>query len=55
MKISAAMDEIRKIRDESSLRHLSQTVEERECESKELMEWFVKVMGRPVRIVKKEN
>jgi len=42
------MDEIRKFRDENSLHHLSQTPEERECESKELMEWFMKVMGKPV-------
>ena len=54
MKTSAAMDEIRKIRDENSLRRLSQTPEERRREAKETMEWFTKAIGKPFKIVKKE-
>jgi hypothetical protein len=55
MKTSVAMDEIRKIRDENSLRYLSQTPEEREHELKESMEWFIKAIGKPVQIVRKES
>ena len=51
MKESAAMLEIRKIRDENSLRYLSQTPEERENEAKETMEWFIKRMGRDIKVV----
>ena len=51
MKTSEAMLEIRKIRDENSLRYLSQTPEERERESKESMEWFKKAIGKPVKVV----
>ena len=50
MKTSIAMDEIRKIRDANSLKHLSQTPEERERELKRSMDWFVKAMGKPVKI-----
>jgi hypothetical protein len=55
MKTSAAMDEIRKIRDENSLRYLSQTPEERARESKETMDWFIKAMGKPINIVTTAN
>ena len=51
MRTSTAMDEIRKIRDENSLRHLSQTPEERKQELKESMDWFIKAMGKPIKIV----
>jgi len=51
MKTSASMDEIRRIRDENSLRYLSQTPEERELEAKETLDWFIREIGRPVRIV----
>ena len=44
MKTSAAMDEIRKIRDENSLRHLSQTPTERKQELKESLDWFEKAV-----------
>lgn len=47
MKTSAAMDEIRKIRDENSLRHLTQTPAERTQELKESLEWFLAAMGKP--------
>jgi len=49
------MDEIRKIRDENSLRYLSQSLEEREREAEKSMKWFVKAIGKPLRIVKQEN
>ena len=51
MKESVAMIEIRKIRDENSLRYISQTPEEREIEAKKTMEWFVKRMGKDIKIV----
>jgi len=53
MKTSAAMDEIRKIRDANSLRHLSQTQEERKRELQESLDWFLKAIGKPVTIVTK--
>ena len=51
MKTSVAMDEIRKIRDENSLRHLSQTPDERRQELKESLDWFLAAIGKPVTIV----
>ena len=48
MKTSAAMDEIRRIRDENSLRHLSMTDEEISNEYREAIEWFVEKIGRPI-------
>jgi hypothetical protein len=53
MKTSTAVDEIRKIRDENSLRHLSQTPSERSQELKESLKWFLSVIGKPVTIVTK--
>jgi len=47
------MDEIRKIRDENSLKYLSQTSEERERERQKSLEWFVKAIGKPVEVVGK--
>ena len=55
MKTSAAMDEIRKIRDENSLRRLSQTPEERKRELDKSVEWFIAAIGKPVAIVTKDN
>ena len=51
MSVSAAMDEIRKIRDENSLRRLSQTPEERKQELKESLDWFIEAMGKPVKVI----
>lgn len=53
MKTSIAMDEIRKIRDENSLRRLSQTPKERTQELKESLDWFMTAIGKPVNIVTK--
>ena len=55
MKESAAMLEIRKIRDENSLRHLSQTPEEYAKEMQESFDWFMKAIGKPVKIAKPIN
>ena len=52
MKTSIAMDEIQKIKDANSLRYLSQTPEEFKKEMQESLDWFVKALGKPVKIVK---
>jgi hypothetical protein len=51
MRTSAAMEEIRKIRDANSLRHLAQTPEERKRELKDSMDWFTAAMGKPIKVV----
>ena len=53
MKTSVAMDDIRKIRDENSLKYLSQSSEERERERQKSQGWFIKAIGKPVEIVRK--
>ena len=55
MKTSKAMDEIRKIRDENSLRHLNMTNEEISKEMKESVDWFIKALGKPVKIITPSN
>ena len=52
MKTSIAMDEIRKIRDENSLRHLNMSDEEISNEYAETMKWFTEKLGRPLEYVK---
>jgi len=52
---SAAMLEIRKIRDENSLRRLSQTTGERKKESKETMDWFINVFGKSIKTIRQET
>jgi hypothetical protein len=42
------MDEIRKIRDENSERHLRMTSDERKREEKEVLEWFARLSGKPL-------
>ena len=49
------MDELRKIRDENSLRHLSQTPEEFSKEMKDSVSWFIKALGKPIEIVDKSR
>ena len=51
MQTSKVMDELRKIRDENSLRHLSQTPEEFSQEMKESVSWFINALGKPVKLV----
>jgi hypothetical protein len=55
MKESAAMTEIHKIRDENSLRRLSQTADERTREAKETLDWFMQAIGKPIQIIKHEK
>ena len=52
---SEAMREIRRIRDENSLRHLSMSDEEITEEMNRSVEWFLKEMGRPVPIISTER
>ena len=52
---STAMDEIRRIRDANSLRHLSQTPEEYKKEMQESLNWFTQALGKPVKIVQPIN
>ena len=52
MKISAAMTEIRNIRDANSERHLKMTIEERREETDEILAWFAKASKKPLKIVK---
>ena len=53
MKTSVAMEEIRKIRDENSLRRLLQTPEERKRDLDHSLQWFIAAMEKPVSIVTK--
>jgi len=55
MKTSVIMDEIRKIRDENSQRHLNMTSEELSNELKESLNWFVEAIGNPVNIVETKD
>jgi hypothetical protein len=47
----SVMDEFQKIKEECSLRYLSQTPEERRREAKEAREWFEAWLGRPIKTV----
>jgi len=51
MNESNAMREIRRIRDENSLRHLSMNDEEIKREMERSVDWFMKAIGKPVPIV----
>ncbi len=51
MSTSVAMQEIRKIRDENSLRHLNMTLEERKKEAEEAIDWLATALGKPIRVV----
>jgi len=55
MKTSIVMDELRKIRDENSLRHLDMSNEEISKEHKDALEWFISRLEKPVEIVGKEE
>ena len=48
MQPSKVMDDLRKIRDENSQRHLSQTPEEFSAEMKEAASWFIAALGKEV-------
>lgn len=49
MQTSKVMDDLRKIRDENSRRHLRQTPEEFSQEMKESVSWFIKALGKPIQ------
>jgi len=51
MKESIAMLEIRRIRDENSLRHLSMSDEEISEETDHSVAWFLKALGKPIAII----
>ena len=51
MNESSAMREIRRIRDENSLRHLSMSDEEIRSEMESSINWFMEAIGRPVPVV----
>ncbi|MCL2356235.1 MAG: hypothetical protein FWC70_03600 [Defluviitaleaceae bacterium] len=51
MKASIVMDELRKIRDDNSLRHSRMSDEEISKEHKDALEWFISRLEKPVEIV----
>jgi hypothetical protein len=53
MNESKAMIELRKIRDENSLRHLKMTSDELNKEFDESVKWFIQRLGKDVKIVSK--
>ena len=53
MKTSVVMDELRKIRDDNSLRHLSMSDEEISKEHNDAVEWFRAKLEKSVEIVGK--
>ena len=53
MKTSIVMDELRKIRDENSLRHLGMSNEEISKEHNDAVEWFISRLGKPISHVSK--
>ena len=52
MRESESMKEIRKIRDENSLRHISMSQEERKRESEESIKWLSEKLGKPLKVIK---
>ena len=51
MKTSIVMDELRKIRDENSLRHFGMTNEEISKEHKEAVDWFISKFNKPIEVI----
>ena len=51
MKESIAMQELRRIRDENSLRHRSMTWEEIAAEEERSVKWFEEKLGRSIPVV----
>jgi hypothetical protein len=49
------MNEIRKIRDENSQRHLNMTPEELTKEFNKSVEWFTKALGKDIAIITSPN
>jgi len=55
MKTSIVMDELRKIRDENSLRHSNMSNEEITKEHNDAVEWFISKRESPIKIASKEE
>ena len=55
MKASRMMEEIRKIRDENSLRHLTMTHEEIAKEHNDAIQWLAAKLGKPLEVVTVAN
>jgi len=55
MSESNAMLEIRRIRDENSLRHLSMSDEEIAKEMERSVDWFISAIGKPIPVVSKKG
>jgi len=55
VKTSIVMDELRKIRDENSLRHRSMSNEEISREYSEAVDWFISKVNRPIEVVELSN
>ena len=52
MMVSESMTEIRRIRDENSLRRLTMTKEEQRRESEQALTWLSEKINKPLKIVK---
>ena len=52
MKVSESMTEIRKIRDNNSLRRMTMTKEERRNESEQALAWLSEKLNKPLKTVK---
>jgi hypothetical protein len=52
IQMDAALDEIRKIRDENSLRHISQTPEEWKREEEEVIKRVSALMGKHINVIR---
>jgi hypothetical protein len=48
MSVENTLEEVRRIKEESSLHYLSQTPEERKRENEEVRRWAENAMGRPL-------
>ena len=55
MKTSIVMDELRKIRNENSLRHHGMTKEDISKEHREAVDWFISKFDKPIEIVNLSN
>jgi hypothetical protein len=55
MRTSAAMDEIRRIRNANSIKHLSQSPDERKQELQKSMDWFAASLGKPIHRIREER
>ena len=51
MKVSECMTEIRRIKNENSLRHITMTKEERRKESEQALAWLSEKINKPLKII----